>query len=219
MMNRNQLTAVQTIQVLLADDHPLIRAGIRTVLEGEADFEVIGEATNGFEVKRLSQALQPDVVLLDLKMPKFVPIETVYFLQEQCPDTKLAILTAYDDDVYVRSLVGVGVDAYILKDEATKVVADVIRVLLHGGKWYSRGVVETLASTPKVQQKIPNLTQRERQILELIVCGFSDKHIACELNLAIQTVRNYTSRLYSKLDVQSRTQAILWARKYHVIVK
>ena len=205
------------IEVLLADDHALIRTGIRTVLNIEPDIVLVGEATNGYEVRQLAQALQPDVILLDLNMPGPAPIDTVTSLQKQCPNSKLTILTAYDDDAYVRGMVGAGVAGYILKDEATEVVVQAIRVILQGGTWFSRAVMEKLVSLPYEKVQMPDLTNRERQLLEMIARGWSNMRIATELQLAEQTVRNYASRLYGKIEVDSRAQAIIWARENHMI--
>ena len=217
MIERTQILGAKTIQVLLADDHSLIRTGIRTVLQVEPDIVLVGEATNGYEVRQLAQTLQPDVILLDLNMPGPAPIDTVFLLQKQCPKTKLTILTAYDDDAYVRSLVGAGVAGYILKDEATEVVVRAIRVILQGGTWFSRAVMEKLIHVPHEKMRAPKLTARERQLLVMIAHGWSNMRIAVELQLAEQTVRNYASRLYAKLEVHSRAQAIIWARENRMI--
>lgn len=217
MIEKTQVPGAQIIQVLLADDHALIRTGIRTVLHIEPDIILVGEATDGYEVRRLAQTLQPDVVLLDLNMPGPAPIDTVVLLHERCPDTKLMILTAYDDDAYVRGMVGAGVAGYILKDEATEVVVRAIRVILQGGNWYSRAVMEKLAYVPQGKVRAQKLTTRERQLLGMIARGWNNTQIADELQLAEQTVRNYASRLYGKIEVHSRAQAVIWARENYMI--
>lgn len=217
MIEGPQLQGTKIIQVLLADDHALIRTGIRTVLNIEPDIVLVGEATDGYEVRQLAQALQPDVILLDLNMPGPAPIDTVTLLQKQCPNTKLTILTAYDDDAYVRGMVGAGVAGYILKDEATEVVVQAIRVILQGGSWFSRAVLEKLTHVPHEKMSAQMLTSRERQLLVMIARGWSNMQIAAELQLAEQTVRNYASRLYGKIDVHSRAQAVIWARENYMI--
>ncbi len=217
MIKSSEILGTQVIQVLLADDHALIRAGIRTVLTIEPDIVLVGEATNGFEVCHLAQTLHPHVILLDLNMPGPPPIDTVSLLREACPNTKLIILTAYDDDAYVRGLVGAGVGGYVLKDEATEVVVQAIRVILQGGSWFSRAVMEKLAQIPHRKVVAHTLTFRERQLLGMIARGWSNTEIATELQLAEQTVRNYASRLYGKIEVDSRAQAIIWARENHMI--
>ena len=215
MIERNPMSG--SIQVLLADDHSLIRTGLRAVLAAEPDIVLVGEATDGYEVHQLAQTLQPDLVLLDLNMPGPTAIETVYLLRSQCPNTKLTVLTAYDDDVYVRGLMGAGIAGYILKDEANEEVVTAIRVIMQGGSWFSRIIIEKLAGLPHEKRRLPHLTFRERQLLKLIAQGWSNAQIARELQLAEQTVRNYMSRLYAKLGVDSRAQAIIWARENQII--
>ncbi len=206
----------ETVRVLLADDHPLVRAGIRTVLTAEEDVALVGEATSGDEVQRLCQKLQPDVLLLDLNMPGPSSFEIVAYLRECCPGTNVLILTAYDDDAYIHGLMAAGVAGYVLKDEATEAVVGAIRAIAEGGTWLSRPVAEKLAR-PKTgednQARPADLTDREREIARLMAQGWDNVRIAGELNLAEQTVRNYVSRIYTKLGVDTRVQAAVWARE------
>jgi DNA-binding NarL/FixJ family response regulator len=210
----------EAIRVLLADDHPLVRAGIRTTLTAEEDVALVGEATDGFEAQRLCPELQPDVLLLDLKMPGPSPFETVAYLREHCPDVKILILSAYDDDAYVHGLMRAGVAGYVLKDEATEVVVSAVRTVVRGRTWFSRPVAEKLArleTSETAQVEVSDLTDREREILRLIAEGKDNAGIAAELNLAEQTVRNYVSRIYTKLGVDTRVQAVVWAREQGLV--
>lgn len=206
------------IRILLADDHPFVRAGIRATLTEESDFAVVGEAETGYETQQLFQELQPDVVLLDLNMPGPSAVETVTYLRKKHPNTKVIILTAYDDEAYIRGMMGSGVDGYILKDEAPETVVQAIRMVLVGGKWFSNSIVEILTQPAgdnnAITPKDAGLTRREWQLLEMLAQGWSNAHIAAELQLADQTVRNYISRLYDKLCVETRAEAIVWAVKY-----
>jgi DNA-binding NarL/FixJ family response regulator len=206
---------MEPIRVLLADDHPLVRAGIRTTLAGEEDVALVGEATDGHEAQRLCQKLQPDVLLLDLNMPGPSPFETVACLRECCPETRVLILTAYDDDAYIHGLTAAGVAGYVLKDEAAEAVVCAIRTAAEGGTWLSRPVVEKLArpATEDDQVKAADLTDREREVVRLMAEGWDNVRIAGELSLAEQTVRNYVCRIYAKLGVTSRVQAVVWARE------
>lgn len=205
------------IQVLLADDHPVVRAGIKATLSAEDDMQLIGEATDGHETQRLSEELKPDVLLLDLNMSGPLPIETMSYLRLHCPDVAVLVLSAYDDDIYVRNLLAAGAYGYILKDEAPETVVQAIRTVAQGGSWFSRSIVSKLARlkhdetayTTKV-----NLTAREQQLMSMIAQGWDNNRIALRLNLAEQTVRNYISHLYLKLDVRSRSEAIVWAREH-----
>jgi len=205
------------IRVLLADDHPLVRAGIRGTLMAEQDLMLVGEAATGDEARRLCAEMCPDVLLLDLSMPGPPPAETVTYLREHCPQAKVVALTAYDDDVYIRGLIDAGAMGYVLKDEAVAAVVRAIRAVHQGDTWFSRPVIEKLAQLETAQaarNESLGLTERERRILRLIALGQDNACIAAELSLAEQTVRNYVSQLYAKLDVSSRTEAALWARRH-----
>lgn len=203
------------IRVLLADDHPLVRAGIRTTLTAQEDFELVGEAADGEQAQQLCQTHQPDVLLLDLHMPGPSALQTLALVREHLPSTRVIILTAYDDDAYVRSLVAAGAVGYILKDEAPEVVVRAVRSVMNGDTWYSEAIVEKLSQSPAdtIQVGDAELTEREREILVMIGQGCDNAQIAESLSLAEQTVRNSISRLYSKLGLASRAQAIIWARE------
>ncbi len=209
------------IRVLLADDHPLVRAGIRATLAAEEDLVLVGEAADGNAVRQLCHTCEPDVLLLDLNMPGPPGVQTVVYLREHLPQIKVLVLTAYDEDAYVRRLVGAGAVGYILKDEAPEVVVRAIRAVMRGDAWFSQAVAEKLLQPPG--QALPvggvELTAREREMLCMIAQGRDNARLGEALGLAEQTVRNYVSRLYSKLGVQSRAEAIVWARERGLIGK
>lgn len=202
------------IKVLLADDHPIVRAGIRAILAAEKSLELVGEATDGESAQHLCLTLEPDVLLLDLVMPGPRPVETIHYLREHLPQLKVLILTAYDEDAYIRGLLSVGVEGYILKDEAPETVVQAIKVVMVGGRWYSRQVLNRLAGGDTTQDVQPGLSWREKQMLEMIGRGWDNTHIAGELNLSEQTVRNYVHKLNLKFGFTTRGQAIIWARNH-----
>lgn len=200
-----------TIRVVLADDHPLMLAGLHTTLTAQAGIELVGEATTGTEVQQVCLSLQPDVLVLDLRMPGPHPLQTINFLREQCPAMKIIILTAYDDDSYIQGMAAAGADGYLLKGEALEALVQAIHVTAQGGTWFSRSVVNKLAD---LRNTVPQLTERERQILSLIMQGWDNARIAEAVGLAEQTIRNHASHLYAKLGVKSRTEAIVWAKDH-----
>jgi DNA-binding NarL/FixJ family response regulator len=206
---------VEPIRVLLADDHPLIRAGLRAGLAAEPDFALVGEAADGHDALRLCREHRPDVLLLDLQMPGPSAVETVTAVHECCPGVRVLMLTAHSEAVYVRGLVAAGVAGYVLKDEAAELLVDAIRSVARGGTWFSRPVVAKLVQphVPRATQE-PSLTRRERQVLPLLAQGWDNARIASTLYLSEQTVRNYVSRLYAKLGVSSRAQAMAWAQRH-----
>lgn len=203
------------IRVLLADDHPLMRSGIAATLAHETDMTLVGEASDGNQVQALCLSLQQDILLLDLNMPG-PPITTVIpALHAQCSDTKILVLTAYDDTAYVQGILALGVAGYILKEEAPAAIVQAIRAVVQGAAWFSGTIAQKLthpAAPDPSTALLASLTPREREILEVIAQGWDNARIAHTLHLAEQTVRNYTSRLYEKLGVTSRAEAIVWAK-------
>jgi len=207
-----------TLQVILADDHPIIRAGLRTTLETEPDIVVVGEAATGEEAQALCRELQPDIMVLDLNMPGPKATETVAYVQEHCPQVRVLVLTAYDNEPYVRGLVSAGVSGYILKDEAPDALVQAVRSVVLGGTWFSQSVVKKLSPRRRDAAE-DDLTERERQLLDLLVRGWDNAHIASELHLGEQTVRNYLSRMYAKLGKQTRAETIAWAHEHNIVLE
>lgn len=205
------------IAVVLADDHPLIRAGLRGVLDAAADICLLGEAVTGQAARELAQTLQPDVLILDFSMPGPPAVETIAWLAQYCPQVRTLVLTAYDDEAYVRGVVGAGAWGYVLKDETPETVLRAIRVVSAGDTWFSRRVVGQLfgASRCNDDALLPTfLTDRDKQVLRGLAQGWDNARLAAELTVAEQTVRNYVSRLYATLGVKTRTEAAIWAREH-----
>lgn len=204
------------IRVLLADDHPLMRAGIRTSLNAEEDLLLVGEASDGNTAQSLCGELKPDVVLLDLNMPGPPAMQTVAYLHTYHPQIKVLMLTAYDDDAYVRGLISAGVAGYVLKDEAPEMVAHAVRVVMGGKTWFSQAIVEKLVRWQAAESTLKAefaLSERERDMLQMIAQGWDNAHIAETLHLAEQTVRNRISRIYAKAGVSSRPELMIWVRE------
>jgi DNA-binding NarL/FixJ family response regulator len=199
-----------TVRVLLADDHPLVRAGIRATLVAEGDFTLVGEAATGDETQRMCAELEPDVLLLDVHMPGPPAVETMRFVRAQSPETKVLILTAYDSDAYVRSLISAGAVGYVLKEEATQVVVRAIRTVLLGDTWFSRAIVDKMARLGVGEQPAPGslaLTEREIQVLQLAAAGQTDRQIGQGLAISERTVRRHLQSIYCKFGVNTRVEA------------
>lgn len=201
------------VRIILADDHPLIRTGLHSTLEQEEGLVVVGEATNGEETNRLCQELSPDVLLLDLSMPGPSPVTTVRGILEQCPQVKIIMLTAFDDEVFVRNLVSLGVAGYILKDEAPETLIRAIRAAMEGDVWFSRRIIDILARQGSESGCVEincHLTDRETEVLHLMAKGLTNNQIADALAIAEGTVKNHLVNIYQKLGVHSRAEAVAW---------
>jgi DNA-binding NarL/FixJ family response regulator len=195
------------IRVLLADDHPFIRSGIRAELAEEDDILVVGEAGSADEVMARCPELWLDVLVLDLSMPGPPPRETVAFLKQHCPDLKILVLTAYQEEPYIRGLVALGVKGYVLKDEATEALVDAIHAVQRGDTWFSQSVLEKLSSGAQKVGEMA-LTTRELEILKLLRQGLTNKEIAYQLRIAERTVRFHVENLLEKLQARNRPEAV-----------
>jgi DNA-binding NarL/FixJ family response regulator len=208
------------ITVLLADDHPLVRTGIRTALSAAPSLVLIGEATTGDEAQQLCQQHRPDVLLLDLHMPGPPPVDTVRFLQTHTPTIRVLILTAYDDDVYVKDMLRAGVAGYILKDVATESIVQAIVTVAQGGTWLSQSIAEKLVQwgTGEHQSRTPaNLTPRETEVLRLVTAGKTNQEIGGQLAISEKTVEKHLREIFIKLGVASRVEAAVRAVRENLV--
>lgn len=210
-----------TIRVALADDHPLLRTGIGAMLALEDDICLLGEAVDGCGAQRLVNELQPDILLLDVSMPGPPVLETIEYVHKHSPETKILVLTAYDNSDLVCSVMAAGVAGYLLKDESNEVVVKAIRVLAHGGSWLSRSVftkLTTLETHESCVQRTPPLTPREYDVLQLLVSGKTDFEISQLLHLSERTVRRGLRDIYNKLGVNTRVEAAILAIRLELTV-
>ena len=206
------------ISVLLADDHVLMREGTRQLLECNNDFEVVAEADDGLQAVELAAEWQPDVILMDIAMPKLNGIEATKQIKATCPATAVLILTAYDDDQYVFALLEAGAAGYLLKDVRSRDLVEAIRAVNAGESVLhpviARKVVNRLAlhpDEPSEENALDQLTQREMEVLRLAAKGMSNKEIAQELVLSVRTVQGHLHSIFEKIRVGSRTEAVLHA--------
>lgn len=209
-----------SIRIVLADDHPVVRAGIKTMLEKEADLRVVGEIGEGGQVESLTSHWQPDVLVLDINMPGLDPVATTRHLKEQCPALHILVLTAYDDDAYVTGLLSAGATGYLLKEEALETLVAAIRAVARGESWLSQRVAGRLArkAVARAEGAEPEpLTPREREVLRLLALGLSNDEIAEKLVITRRTVQNHVSAIYGKLGLASRAEAVLYAIRHGVV--
>ncbi len=209
----------ETIRVLVADDHPLFREGMRGRLERADGIEVAGEAASGDEALEKARELAPDVVLMDIKMPEMNGIEATREILKTSPRVGVLMLTMFEDDDSVFAAMRAGAKGYLLKDSGGREVVNAIRAVASGEAIFGPGVAERIMaffSAPKQadpQRAFPELTEREEEVLSLIAQGKSNQEIAKGLFLSLKTVRNHASNIFMKLQVADRTQAVIRARE------
>ena len=207
------------VSVLIADDHPLFRKGMRTLLDSMPQTSVIGEATSGQQAVELALALQPDVILMDLQMPAGGGLWAIRELTEQQADTRILVVTLFDDDESVFTALKAGARGYVLKDADEAEMIRAIEAVAQGEAIFSPAIAArlmdyfTVTRTAPHGATFPELTDREREILILIARGRSNAQIAEELGISLKTVRNHASNIFSKLQVADRLQAALRARE------
>ncbi len=202
-----------THRILLADDHALVRAGIRNALEGMPDLEIVGEVGDGASLEPALAEWQPDCLLIDVTMPAFEPINAIRRIRGRYPRLRILVVSAYDDDVYVQGLLGAGVNGYHLKDQPMSDLRLAVMRVLAGERWISSSLVDKLLHARQVTA-VPSLSMRQQDILRLLAEGLDNRAIAQRLNLSVKTVENHLTRLYRQLDVQSRLEAATHVRDH-----
>jgi DNA-binding NarL/FixJ family response regulator len=200
-----------TIRVLLADDHAVVRKGLRTFLAYDPELEVVGEATDGAEALRMAQELTPDVVLMDLLMPGMDGIAATAAIRRALPDTEVLALTSVLEDASVVGAVRAGAIGYLLKDTQADALCQAIKAAAAGQVQLTPKAAARLMQAISAPESPEQLTERETEVLRLVAQGQSNKEIARTLNNTEQTIKTHVSHILSKLGVQSRTQATLYA--------
>ncbi len=205
---------METIKTVLADDHALIREGIRNALKPLCHLEFVGEAADGCELANLLETQRPHLLLIDVTMPDFEPLSAIRDIRSSFPDMKILVISAYDDDVYVQGLLGAGVNGYLLKDDAPSDLLLAVKRVLGGQRWISGQLVEKLVSFSEVSPVIISLTSRQKEVLHLLQKGMDNQSIAQVLGLSIKTIENHLTRLYRELNVQSRLEAVTYLNNH-----
>ncbi len=217
--------AMMVIKLLLVDDQGIIREGLRNLLNAQGDLEVVGEAGNGQEAVKQAIALQPDVILMDVRMPIMDGVAATGEISHKLPSAKVLVLTTFDDDDYIARAMQQGAKGYLLKDTPSDEIAVAIRAVHKGYTQMGPGLLEKMMANPAQTQapavpelppEIEQLTPREREVLQLIAQGYSNREIAETLYIAERTVKNHVNKILGQLGVRDRTQAAIMANRYSV---
>jgi DNA-binding NarL/FixJ family response regulator len=206
------------VRILLADDHAIVRAGIRKVVEEIPGLEVVADVGDGLEVFAVLQNESIDCLLIDVTMPDFEPISAIRKIRALYPSLKILVVSAYDDDIYVQGLLGAGVNGYHMKDQPLNDLKLAIQRVLEGERWISSSLIGKLVGPRHDLATIPELTSRQRVLLHLLQEGFDNQSIAQRTGLSVKTVENHMTRLYRQLDVQSRLEAVNFIMRYPQIL-
>jgi DNA-binding NarL/FixJ family response regulator len=209
---------LSSVRILVADDQPLVRAGIRRVLEADPAFSVVGEAADGHEAVALARALRPDVVLMDIRMPILDGIEATSRLVEGGSPARIVVLTTFGLDEYVLGALRAGASGFVLKEAPPEEILDAIRVVAAGNALIApavtQAVIAELGRRPpraELAERLDELTPREREVLGLLAKGLSNAEIANELVVGEGTVKTHVARVLAKLGVRDRVQAVVYA--------
>jgi len=215
---------MKTIRVLLADDHKLIRAGLRLVVEQQPDLQVAGEADDGRQAVEMVNSLKPDVVVMDIGMPNLNGIEAARQITQSRPDTAVVMLSMHADEGYVLRALKAGARAYLLKDSATSDLAQAIRAVVEGKSFFSPAVSKVLLQDymrklrrTGGEDSYDLLSPREREVLQLLAEGKSNKEVATLLNLSVYTVETHRAKIMQKLNLKGVPELILYAVRKGII--
>lgn len=200
-----------TIRTLLVDDHPLVLEGVQSCLDGYGGIEIVGTAQDGAEAIGLAEALRPDIVVMDLNMPRMNGLDACEILRERLPATKLVVLSMHDSREYVETALEYGASGYVLKDSPTAEIAAAIQAVHAGGVFFSARVSRHLRSDPRESQSTRTLTTREQSVLILLARGQSSKEIARALDISIRTVETHRKNIKRKTGHGSTAELTRYA--------
>jgi DNA-binding NarL/FixJ family response regulator len=220
--NNNDIEMSKVIRVLLADDHALVREGTRRLLETENDVEVVAEAASGEEAVEATKRLHPDIAIMDIAMPGMGGIEATRSIKVSCPETAVLVLSAYDDEPYLMKLLEVGAAGFLLKSVHGRDLISAIRAVSRGESVLQPSIAEKImlrmSSQTESQQSMTDLlSEREFEVLRLAARGLPNKEIARRLGLSIRTVHSHLANIFMKMQVGSRTEAVLLALRQGMI--
>lgn len=211
----------ESINILIADDHPVVREGLTTMIKREPGFKVVGEAANGVEALSKAKELKPDVVLMDLRMPEMDGVEAIRQISLAEPNIKFIILTTYSDDEYIFKGIEVGARAYLLKDAPRAELFKAIRAVYRGESLIqpviASKVLDRFAELSRQSQAPEVLSEREIEVLKLMAKGDANKEIAAQLHITDSTVKTHISSIFQKLNAKDRTEAVMIAIRLGII--
>ncbi len=213
------------IRVLIADDHAVVRAGLRTLIAGEAGMELVGEATGGEDALVMACALNPDVVVLDLSMPDMDGLEATRRIKHEKPEVRILILTVHEDEALLREAIRSGASGYIIKHAAEAELVSAIHTVEIGEIYVHPKMIRALVAAPEEAKPAATtgnaprdvLTPRETDVLRLLVQGYTNRQIAEELSLSVRTVEGHRSNLTEKLGLHSRVELVRYAREHGLL--
>ncbi len=215
---------MDVIRILIVDDHEMVRDGLAVMLSRQDDFSVVGEAQNGLEAVEKARELQPDVVLMDLRMPELNGVDAMRRIREELPDLKFLVLTTYDTDEYIFDAIEAGAKGYLLKDASREELFQAVRAVHRGESLIEPGVQSRLLDrlaqlSRQATQSSSNdkLSGRETEVLQLMAHGSANKAIAAVLSISESTVKTHVSNIFQKLEVGQRTEAVTKAMSLGII--
>ena len=213
VMPKSSSKSKTKIRILLADDHHIVRTGIRQLLESADDLQVIAEAGDGEEAQSLIEQHKPDVAVLDIQMPKASGIEVTRWVRSHLPEVGVLILTAYDDDPYVMAVLQAGANGYVLKTGQPDELIQAVRDVYEGKSALDPNITRKLMSNifQKPEKSVESLTDRELDVLRLAAKGFTNKAIGVQLSISDRTVQGHLAHIFAKLQANSRTEAVMRA--------
>ncbi len=204
----------EKIRVVIADDHQVVRTGLGRLLEGWPNVAVVGTAADGVEAVRLTLLERPDVVLMDISMPSMGGLEATRRIVSAWPEAQIVVLTSFDDRPTVAEALDAGAIGFLLKDSDPATLREGIESAARGGSPLNPRVARSILSARREERSEPSVTDREREILELLRRGLANKEIAAQLGITVKTVKAHLSSLFQKIGVLDRTQAALWAERF-----
>jgi NarL family two-component system response regulator LiaR len=212
------MNTLQPIQVMVVDDHNVVRSGLATFLRAYEDLELVGEAQNGQEAVSLCRQKQPDVILMDLMMPEMDGIAATRTILADYPDIKIIAMTSFEEEKLVRGVLAAGAISYLLKNVTSDELAKAIRDAVSGRSTLSHEAARVLVQSIRpTEQPTYNLTDREMEVLSLVVQGNSNQQIADTMIISLATVKAHISNILSKLQVASRSEAIAYAIRHKIV--